>query len=36
MKAVKGNLMKDLVFVVVIVVFFGVSILYVYGCERLK
>ena len=29
-------MMKDLIFVVAILVFFGVSLLYVYGCDRLK
>jgi hypothetical protein len=28
--------MKDVIFMLAIVIFFGVSILYVYGCERLK
>lgn len=28
--------MKDLIFVLAVVIFFGVSILYVYGCERLR
>jgi hypothetical protein len=28
--------MKDAIFIVAILIFFGASVLYVYGCERLK
>ena len=29
-------MMKDAIFILAILIFFGASILYVYGCERLK
>jgi hypothetical protein len=36
MIACGGIIMRDVVFVVLSVLFFAVSILYVRGCERLK
>jgi hypothetical protein len=32
----QGELMQDAIFVLAVLIFFAVSIFYVYGCERLK